>query len=126
MNPPKSIAELKLSGSPNLKRALNYPSLPKLAKREDLELLYSELQERRKELLADVRENGVTIDQECSNSRGMIYIKKITNPAFTALRATELQIVALARLIPDKNEPKVMTDEELLAATDKLLSERSN
>jgi hypothetical protein len=98
-NPRTPIRDLKLAASPNLKRALSYDAPKSLAKREDLERLYGELLERRSELLADVRKNGVVINQECSNSRAMIYIKKITNPAFTALRATELQLVALAKLI---------------------------
>jgi hypothetical protein len=114
-NPRTSISDLKLSGSPNLKRALKYDAPKALAKREDLAILYAELQERRKQLLADVRKNGVTIDQECVN-RGAVYFKKIVNPAFTALRATELQIVTIAKLIGNgdsSTSDKSSLDDEL-------------
>jgi len=113
--PRASIEDLRLRGDKNIKRALKYDAKQPLAKREDLERLYGELKERRADLLREVRREGVVIQVEKSNSRGAIYHATITNPAFTALRATEIQIVNLAKLIGggDPTPKRTALDEEL-------------
>ncbi len=93
-----------------------------LAKAADLEEMYSTLLARRGALLADVKENGVVITVEKSNSRGMVYRATVVNPAFTALRSTEIQIVQLAKILGDgERAPEQMSTEELLAATQHLV-----
>src|ERR1700736_6097075 len=105
MNPRKSIEELKLTGSPHIKRSERREPQKQLAKRAELEQLFADVTERRREALADVKKNGQIINQEKSNSRGMLYIQKITNPALHIARQCELQLASLARLLTQFGEP---------------------
>jgi phage terminase small subunit len=120
-NPRANIEDLKLTGSPNIKRALKYSPEKQLAKREELEAMFADIQERRREALADVTKNGIIINQEKSNSRGMIYLQRITNPALTIARQCEMQLASLARLLVVDAPTGKKTTAELLAAADEAL-----
>ena len=125
-NPRASMRVLKLSGSKNIERAKSYAPAKSLAKRGDLEALYAELQERRKRLLADVAENGEVINQENSNSRGMIYLKRIANPAMALLHATELKLIAIAKLLTEASDDSSDSDRALDAELDQIRKELKN
>lgn len=120
------IEILKLSGSPNIKRALSYgPPKAKnsLAKKEDLEALWNELAERYKEALADLKENGLMVFQDRSHA-GKIFAVRVVNPALKIVQTTERQLVQLAKHLerypaePTGSNPKSMTVDELLAASE--------
>jgi hypothetical protein len=121
------IAELKLTGSPNLRRALRRePKRPRqLAKREELEELFQEIQARRREALTDVRANGAVIRQEHSNSRGAIYVVRVKNPALAVAENCERQLVQIARVLNADDgapgEPERKSPAQVLADADKLV-----
>jgi hypothetical protein len=123
------IAELKLTGSPNLKRALRRePKRPRqLAKRAELEALFAELQQRRRDCLADVRENGMTVQQEHSNARGMIYHRSVVNPALKIAQDCERQLVHIARVLNADDgvpgEPQRKSSAQLLADVDQFIKD---
>jgi hypothetical protein len=100
------IPELRLMNSPNLKRALKRGAAPPkaMAKRAEMEEMFRDVWERRKEALADIKSNGLVIRIEKSNSRGALYEAKIANPAVKIAQACERQLCSLA---------KVLTEEEV-------------
>lgn len=114
-NPRTNIDDLKLQGSGNLKRALAREPQKQLAKRAELEQLFADVTERRREAMADVKKNGQIINQEKSNSRGMLYIQRIVNPSLHIVRQCELQLASLARLLTQFGEPapREKTTEEM-------------
>lgn len=98
------VEELELRGSKNVARAKSLPPKHTLAKRKDIEALYEEVKARRAEAMLDVNKNGLTIRQEHSNSRGMIYYTKVVNPALKIAQQCEKQLTALARLLVADDE----------------------
>jgi hypothetical protein len=118
-----AISDLKLAGSPNLKRALGYKPAATLdaAQREDLTEMYSALKSRRLQLLADIEEYGLVLTEDRFN-RGQLYQKRVANPAVGMLAQVEKQIVMIAKVLAATEVgSKEMTDAELLAATDHLV-----
>ena len=110
-----SISDLKLQSSGNLKRALSYGSGKQLMKHNDLLAMYDELMERRKDLLREIKRDGYLIDVEKSNSRGMIYMTKLSHPSIKVLQATERTLIAIARLLTGDDDSAKATalDDEL-------------
>jgi phage terminase small subunit len=113
-NPRTKIDDLKLQGG-NLKRALSYPPKPESLSAEaraEMERMFCELKDRRGELLADIRENGLLVFQE-KWSNGKNIAVRVANPAIKLLQTTERQLVQLAKLIgPAGSDPKGKTDFE--------------
>jgi hypothetical protein len=99
------ISELILQGSPNLKRALSRPpeKRTKLAKRAELEDMWKDLTERRDELLADVRKNGLVIQQDHWH-REKLYLITVPNPALKLLTVVEKQLVQLGKMLTEETE----------------------
>jgi hypothetical protein len=122
-NPRTAISDLKLAGSPNLKRALGYKPQATLgdAERQDLAAMYSELKDRREKLLADIEENGLVLIEDRFN-RGQLYQKRVANPAAAMLAQVEKQIVTIAKVLAATEvDEKELTAAELLAQTDELM-----
>ncbi len=96
-NPRTPVEELRLAGSPNLKRALSYKDKPPaVAKRAELEQMFVDIMERRSEALADVRKDGLTIWQDHFH-REKLYQKKVVNPALKIVQQCEKQLSQLAK-----------------------------
>jgi len=118
-----SIADLKLQGSSNLKRALSRKPLPALAKREDLEALYADVMERRREALADIKANGQLIWQDKWHGPKLSRIR-VVNPAVKIAQQCEHELRALAKMLaarpvdPDvpRKEPTGIELAEAIAA----------
>lgn len=104
MRPRTSVEELELRGSKNVARAKNLPPKRTLAKREDIEALYEEVKSRHSLAMSDVKRNGLVVNQEHSNSRGMIYYTKVVNPALKIAQQCEKQMASLARLLSADDE----------------------
>jgi len=106
MNPRKSVTELELSGSRNLRRSLSYPSVKVTtpAKLEELEQLWEDLTERRKIALADIKKRGLTIMIEKYSSRGALYLQERKNPNLEIVQACERQLAQLAKMLPELPE----------------------
>lgn len=97
-----SIQDLQLQGNAsNLKRALKRPPAQRSTKRAELEQIFADLTARRAEALADVRRNGMIINQDRSNSRGFVYLVKITNPALKIAQQCERQLASLAKQLTE-------------------------
>jgi hypothetical protein len=98
MNPRASIEELRLQGNKgNLKRALKRGPAALVAKREQLEALFTDLSARRDEALADVKKNGMVLVQDKFSGRGALYQIKVINPAMKIAQQCERQLAQLAR-----------------------------
>lgn len=117
------IEDLKLTGSPNLKRALKYTAAKKsvLAHREELEQMWQDLAERRAGALAEIKRDGLTILQE-RMSDGRLFQQRITHPALKIAQDAERQLKSLARLLSmaedgaESNPTRTALDRELDAA----------
>jgi hypothetical protein len=118
-NPRKPIAELKLQGSPNLGRALSYAETKKLLpKREEIESVFADLQERRAELKTEIKNRGLFVEEQhwCGDK---VIVKREPNPALKLLTVVERQIASVARLLAmftgadDSNATKNALDREL-------------
>ena len=96
--PRTPISELEFYRSPNLARSKGYAPPKPLAKRAELEALYEEVKARRDEALADVKKNGLVIEQDKFNGR-KVYLVRVVNPAVTIAAACERQLVSIARLL---------------------------
>lgn len=120
-----SIELLKLAGSPNLKRALNYPpkATKNLAHGKELEELWSDLTARRAEALADIKRDGLIIFQDRSHA-GKVFAVRIVHPALRVAQTCERQLVQLAKILTtpaeEANPGKKSTD-DILAESDALL-----
>lgn len=123
-NPRTRIDDLKLTGSPNLRRALGYKPAATLdaAQREDLMEMYSALKARREKLLADIEEYGLVLTEDRFN-RGQLYQKRVANPAVAMLAQAEKQLVAIAKVLAATEvDDKELTAAELIEQTDRLLA----
>ena len=123
-NPRTPIDELEFFRSPNVARARKRQEeeanrLP-LAKQAEIEELFEELKIRRRESLADVKKNGAVITQEKSNSRGMIYLIRIVNPALKVAQDCERQLTQLAKLLGTAKPKRGESVEDLLKRADAL------
>ncbi len=124
-NPRTGIEDLRLANSPNLKRALKYPPQAKknLAKKAELEDLWTELYARYVEALADIKENGMMVFQDRSHA-GKIFAVRVVNPVLKVVQQTERQLVQLAKHLErypaDDDKPKTAND--VLADLDKVLA----
>ena len=94
--PRTSIADLKLSGSSNLKRALEREALKPLAKREELESIFSEVKARHIEALADVKKRGAVIWEDRWKGPKLIRVQ-VTNPYLKIAQQCERQMSTLAK-----------------------------
>lgn len=125
MNPRKAIDELKVSNSPNLKRALGYKPQVSLdaAQREDLTEMYSALKARRVKLLAEIEENGLVLVEDRFN-RGQLYQKRVANPAVAMLATVEKLIIGVAKILAaTEPDPKELSDADVIAESRAFLAE---
>jgi phage terminase small subunit len=96
-----------LQGSPNLKRALSRAAAKDVsAKRAELEQLYADIKERRREALAAMKKEGRVVFVDKSNSRGAIYTVRIKNPELTIAENCERQLQSLARQLSHLPKPE--------------------
>ena len=123
MRPRTSISELELTGSPNLRRALKREPAKGLsaAKRAELEQQFEDLKSRRAEALADVRKNGMVINQDKSNARGFIYVIRVTNPALRIAQQCERAMASLAKLLTEDDGGGRKSTAQILAEAEEML-----
>jgi hypothetical protein len=108
------IEDLKLQGSPNLNRALKRK--PKqAAKRAELEAMFTDITDRRKAALADVKTNGTILFQDKFSARGALYQIKVVNPSLKIAQQCEKQLAQLAKQL---NAMAEATDEGSEATAD--------
>lgn len=129
------IELLKLTNSPNLKRALKYgpPKAGKnLAHGSELEALWTDIAARRAEALADIRRDGLVIFQDRSHA-GKVFAVKIVHPALRVVTTCERQLVQLGKLLTAYADAEVQNEqrektplEELEEITSRIVKEATN
>jgi len=117
-NPRADIADLRLQGSPNLKRALARGPLMSPARRSQLVALLSDISARRTECLEDVKNRGRVLSVVKYSSKGTGYTTEVVNPNLKIAQQCERQMAALVAQLdrsgpePD-NRPKPGTAEAM-------------
>jgi hypothetical protein len=102
-----SASEMKLKGySDEQIRSLKDAYQKKaLLKRDELLQVFSDLEARRNEALADVRENGMVLTQDKFSARGALYQVRVVNPALRIAQDCERQMTALGKLLVEEADP---------------------
>jgi len=118
-----SDQERSLTGS-HPERARAYPVKHPLAKRVELESIFSDLLERRAACMADLKASGfVTTQERCV--RGQLYRSLMMNPSLKICQQTEKQIVELAKvfIVADaaESEPGRKSDQQLIDEIDEMI-----
>ena len=118
--PRTPIAALRLQGNmSNLRRAIKRGPQKPLAKRQELEVLFANIQERYELALAAVKQDGAVIWQDCWKGPKVIRIQ-VLNPNLKVVQQCERQLLALAKALTalpetadEKDTPKPTALEEL-------------
>lgn len=95
------IETLRLQGSPNLARALKLRAEKplELSHRDELEQMYTEIQQRLNRALEDIHERGEVIEVTKYTSKGSAYTLEAVNPYVRIAQKCEQQLSQLSKLL---------------------------